>query len=70
MRKIIKRLRRKYSLSQTGLAAALKVSQPIISQIEGGVKPCSISMALKIKRLIKIDDQDQKNIDDYIQGRL
>ncbi len=70
MRKIIKRIRNRYSLTQKTLAISLKVSQPVISHIERGIRPCSLALALKIKRLIKIDDCDQKNIDHYIQGRL
>lgn len=69
MKKLIKSIRRKHGLTQSQVCCAIGVSQSLLSQVETGKIPVTVSLALRIKRRLRLSAKEQKSIDLYIEGK-
>lgn len=69
MQKLVKRLRKRYALTQEELAENLGLSQGLLSRIERGLAPMTVTVALKLKRRVVLNEKEARAVDLFIEGR-
>lgn len=69
MQKLVKRLRKKHAMTQEELAHHLGLSQGLLSRIERGLAPMTVTVALKLKRRVVLSVKDARAVDLFIEGR-